>query len=180
MHNKWHPSYHHIELPHTAHTSLHILSFIPYFNQCCSVTQACPTLFNVFVALQAAMSFTISRSLLNSHPLSWWCHPTVSFSVDHFSSCLKSFLASGSFPMSQLFTSGGQSIGASVQHQSFQRIFRVDFLKDWLIWSPCSPRDSQESSPTPQFKSINSLAPSLLYGPTLIYINDYWKNHSFA
>ena len=43
-----------------------------------------------------------------------------------------------------------------LQHQSFQWIFRVDFLEDWLVWSPCSPRDSQESSPTPQFKSINS------------------------
>ena len=50
-----------------------------------------------------------------------------------------------------------------LQHQSFQRIFRVDFLQDWLIWSPCSPRDSQESSPTPQFKNINSLALSFLY-----------------
>ena len=53
-----------------------------------------------------------------------------------------------------------------LQHQSFQWIFRTDFLKDWLIWSPCSPRDSQESSPTPQVKSVNSLAHSLLYGPT--------------
>ena len=44
---------------------------------------------------------------------------------------------------------------------------------------PCFPRDSQESSPTPQFKSINSSALSLLYGSTLTYIHDYWKNHSF-
>ena len=53
------------------------------------------------------------------------------------------------------------------QHQSFQWIFRVDFFYDWIIWSPCYPRDCQESSPTPQFKSINSLALRLLYGPTL-------------
>ena len=66
-----------------------------------------------------------------------------------------------------------------LQHQSFQRIFRVDFLQDWLLGSLCSPRDSQESSPTPQFKSINSLVLSLLYGPTLTSIHDYWKNHSF-
>ena len=46
-------------------------------------------------------------------------------------------------------------------------------------WSPCSPKDSQESSPTPQFKSINSSALSFLYGPTLTSIHDYWKNHSF-
>ena len=66
-----------------------------------------------------------------------------------------------------------------LQHQSFQRIFRTDFLLDLLVWSPCSPRDSQESSPTPQFKSINSLALSLLYGPTLTSTCDCWKNHSF-
>ena len=47
-----------------------------------------------------------------------------------------------------------------------------------LVGSPCSPRDSQESSPTPQFKSINSLALSFLYSPTLTSIHDYWKNHS--
>ena len=50
---------------------------------------------------------------LNSCPLSWWCHPTISSSVIPFSSCLQSFPASGSFPISQLFTSGGQSIGVS-------------------------------------------------------------------
>ena len=65
-----------------------------------------------------------------------------------------------------------------LQHQSFQWIFRTDFLQDWLAWSLCSPRDSQESSPTPQFKSINSLALSFLYSPTLTSIHDYWKNHS--
>ena len=65
-----------------------------------------------------------------------------------------------------------------LQHQSFQWIFRTDFLQDWLVWSPCSPRDSQESSPTPQFKGINSLGLSFLYSPTLISIHDHWKNHS--
>ena len=63
----------------------------------------------------------------NSCRLNQWCHPTISFSV-LFSSCLQSFQASGSFPMSQFFASGGQSIGVSAQHQSFQRIFRTDFL----------------------------------------------------
>ena len=61
------------------------------------------------------------------------------------------------FKMSQFFASGGQSIEFQLQHQSFQGIFRNDFLKDGLVGSPCSPRDSQESSPTPQFKSITSL-----------------------
>ena len=66
-----------------------------------------------------------------------------------------------------------------LQHQSFQWIFRTDFLQNWLVGSPCSPRESQESSPTLQFKSINSLVLSLLYSPTLTSIHDYWKNHSF-
>ena len=52
-------------------------------------------------------------------------------------------------------------------------------VQDWLVWSPCSPRDSQESSPTPQFKSISSSVLSLLYGPALTSIHDYWENHSF-
>ena len=64
------------------------------------------------------------------------------------------------------------------QHQSFQWIFRTDFLSDGLIGSPCFPGDSQESSPTTQFKSINSLALSFLYSPTLTSIHDHWKNHS--
>ena len=65
-----------------------------------------------------------------------------------------------------------------LQHQSFQWRFRTDFLYDWLVWSPWSPRDSQESSPTPEFKSINSLALSFIYGTTLTSIHNYWKSHS--
>ena len=66
-----------------------------------------------------------------------------------------------------------------LQHQSFQWIFRTDFLYNWLVASPCRPWDSQESSPTPQFKSINFSVLSFLYSQTLISIHDYWKNHSF-
>ena len=51
-----------------------------------------------------------------------------------------------------------------------------DFLEDWLVWFPCCPRDSQESSSTPQFKSINYLVLSSLYGSTVPFIPDYWKN----
>ena len=65
-----------------------------------------------------------------------------------------------------------------LHHQSFQWIFRTDFLYVGLIESPCSPRDSQESSPTPQFKSISSLVLSFPYSPTLTSIHDHWKNHS--
>ena len=66
-----------------------------------------------------------------------------------------------------------------LQHQSFQWIFRVSFLLDPMVWS-CYPRDSQQSSPAPQFESINSLVLSLLYGPTLTSIHDYWRNHSLT
>ena len=88
--------------------------------------------------------------------LSQQCHPTISSSVVPFSSCLQSFPASGSFPVSHSLYQVAKVLELQLQHQSFQWIFRTDVLSDWLIWSPCSPRDSQESSPTPQFKSINS------------------------
>ena len=65
-----------------------------------------------------------------------------------------------------------------LQHQSLWWIFRTDLLQDGLIWSLCCPRISQESSPIPQFESINSSAVSLLYGPTLTSIHAQWKNHS--
>ena len=99
----------------------------------------------------------------NSCPLSWWCHPAISSSVVPFSSCPQSLPASESFPMSQHFTWGGQSTGVSAL---------ASFLpKKSQGWSPCSPRDSQESSPTPQFKSINSVL-SRLHSPTLTSIHD--------
>ena len=107
----------------------------------------------------------------NSCPLSRWCHPAISSSVIPFSSCPQSLPASRSFPMSQLFASGGQSIG------SFSPS-RTDLLQDGLVGSPCSPRDSQESSSTPQFESINFSVLSFLYSPTLTSIHDHWKNHS--
>ena len=66
------------------------------------------------------------------------------------------------------------------QHQTFQWTPWTDLLEDRLVGSPCSPRDSQESSLTPLFKGINSSALSFLYSPTLTSIHDYWKNHSLA
>ena len=114
----------------------------------------------------------------SSCPLNWWCHPTISSSVALFFCCLRSLPASGSLPVSWLFSSGGQSMELQLQHQSFQWIFRVNFLWDWLVWSPCCPRDSQEPSPAPQFKSISSWVLCLLYGPFLTCICDYWKHHS--
>ena len=67
-----------------------------------------------------------------------------------------------------------------LQHQSFQWTPRTDLFQDGLVGSPCSPRDSQESSPTPQFKSIHSSALSLLYDPVLTATQDHWKSHSLT
>ena len=64
-----------------------------------------------------------------------------------------------------------------LQYHSLQRNPRAD-LQNGLVGSPCSPRDCQESSPTPQFKSIKSSALSLLHSPTLTSIHDHRKNHS--
>ena len=114
---------------------------------------------------QASLSISNSWSLLKLCPSSWWCHPTISSSVIPFS-CLQSCPASGSFPISQ-----AKVLEFQLQHQSFQWIFRTDFLEDWLVGSPCNPRDSQEYFPTPQFKSINSSALSFPYSPTLISIH---------
>ena len=115
----------------------------------------------------------------NSCPLSRWCHPTISSSVGPFSSYLQSFPASASFQMSQFFTSGGQNIGVSASTSVLPMNTQDWFPLGWTAGSPCSPRDSQESSPTPQLKSINSLELSFLYSPTLISKHNYWKNHSF-
>ena len=114
----------------------------------------------------------IPRAYSNPCPLSRWCHPIISFSVVPFS-CLQSFPASGSFPMSQLFSSGGQNIGVS----ALASVFLMN-IQDWLIlgligW--ISLQDSQESSPTPQFKSINFSALSFIYSPNLTSIHDYSK-----
>ena len=65
-----------------------------------------------------------------------------------------------------------------LQHHSLQRNPRADLLHNGLVGSPCSPRDSQKSSLTPQFKSISSSVLSFLHSPTLTSIHDYWKNHS--
>ena len=119
-------------------------------------------------ACQASLRFTISGSLLKFISTELAIQPSCPLFVP-FSSCLQFFPASGFFLMSQLFTSDGQSIGTSASV----------LLMNIEGWSPCSPRASQESSPTPHFKSVNSSALSFLYGPNLTSILDYWKNHSF-
>ena len=115
----------------------------------------------------------------HSRPSSQWCHPAISSSVVPFSSCPQSLPASESFPVSQLFTWGGQSTGVSALASFFPKKSQGWSPSEWMGWgSPWSPRDSQESSPTPQFKRINSSALSFLHSPTLTSIHDHWKNHS--
>ena len=113
----------------------------------------------------------------NSCPLSQWCQPTISSSVVPFSFCPQSFPASGSFPVSWLFTSGGQSTGASasVLPMNNQGLFPLGLTDLISLMS----KGLLESFSGPQFKSIHSLALSLPYGLTLTTVPDYWKSHSF-
>ena len=114
----------------------------------------------------------------DSRPLSQWCHPAISPRSS------PSPLARNPSQHQSLFQWVNSShevakvLKFQLQHHSFQRNPRDDLLQNGLTGSPCSPRDSQESSPTPQFKSINSSALSFLHSPTLTSIHDHWKNHS--
>ena len=112
-----------------------------------------------------------TRVCSNSCPLRQWCHPTILSSATPFFSCPQSFPELGSFTMSRFFSSGGQSTGASASASVLPMNIQGWFPLGLTLWSPCSPRDSQKSYPEPQFESINSLALSLLYGPTLTSIH---------
>ena len=106
-----------------------IFNFVGNLHQFSSVAQSCPILkpHGVQHARLPCLSPT-ARASSNSCPLSRWCHPTISSSVIPFSSYLHSFPSSGSFPMSQFFASGDKVLELQLQHQSFQWIFRTDFL----------------------------------------------------
>ena len=129
-------------------------------------------------AHQASLSITNSRSLIKLMSIE------SVMPSNHLIPLSPLLLPPSIFPRISVFkwVSSSQQVAKvlefQLQHQSFQWIFRTDFLKDWLVWS-YSPRDSQESSPTPQFKNISSSVLSFPYGPILISIHDYWKNHSF-
>ena len=110
-----------------------------------------------------------------SCPSSRWCHPAISSSVVPFS-CPKPSQHQGLFQCVNSLHEVAKVL--EFQHQSFQWTLRTNLLQDGLVGSPCSPRDSQGSSPTPQFKSINSLALSFLHSPTFTSIHGQWKNHS--
>ena len=143
--------------------------YIAYFlyPSICSVQFSCTVMSNSLWAhgLQHARppcSSPTPRVYSNSCPSSQWCHSTISPSVIPFSSHLQSFPASESFAVSQFFVSGGQSIGVSASTSVLPMSIQDWFPLGGLVGSPCSWRDSQESSPTPLFKNINSLALSFL------------------
>ena len=94
------------------------------------------------------------------------CHPLLPPSI---------FPSIGSFLVSQFFASGGRSIGASASASVLPMNIQDWFPLGWTVGSPCSPRDSQESSPTPQFKRINYFTLSFIYSPTLTSTHDYCK-----
>ena len=151
----------------------------PHKWDCCSDARSCLTLCNL-------MNYsTLDSSVL--HYLLEFDETHVHWVSDNSNNLilcypllfLPSIFPSGTFPLSQLFASCGQSIGASTLATVLQWIFRVDFFSDWLAWYPCSPRDCQESCPTPQFESINSSSLRLLYSPNFTSEHDYWKNNSF-
>ena len=145
-----------------------------------SVAQSCPTLCNPMnhstlglpvhhQLLESTQTHVhwVSDAIQTSHPLS---SPSPSaINLSQHQGLFKR--VSSSYQVAKI-------LEFQLQHQSFQWTPRTDLLKDGPVGSLCSPRDSQESSPTPQFKSINSSALSFLYSPTLTSIHDYWKNHS--
>ena len=118
------------------------------------------------------------RACSNSCASSQWCHPTISSSVVPFSSCLQSFPASGSFPMSQFFTSGGQSIGASALASVLPMSTQDWFPLGWTGWISLQSKGLSRVFSSTTVPKHQFLALSFLYGPTLTSIHDHWKNHS--
>ena len=114
----------------------------------------------------------------DSRPSSQWCHTAISSSGVPFSSCPQSLPASESFPVSQLFTWGGQSTRVSALASVLPKKSQGWSPSEWTGWISLQSKDSQESSPKPQFRSINSSALSFLHSPTLTSIHDHWKTHS--
>ena len=152
----------------------------PVFYQFSSVTQSCPTICDPMNPSTPGLpvhhqlpEFTQthvhreSDAIQPSHPLPSPSPPAPNPSQhQRFFQCVNSLHEVAKVLEFQLY------------HHSFQRNPRVDLLQKALVGSPCSPRDSQESSPTPQFKSINFSALSFLHSPTFTSIHNYWKNHS--
>ena len=144
-----------------------------------SVAQSCPTLCDPMDNSTPGLPLHHQLPELTQIHVHWVSdaiqpsHPVVPFS------CPLSFPPSGSFQMSQLFASGGQSIGVSASTSVLPMNIQDWSPLGWTGWISLQSKGlSQESSPTPQFKSINSSALSFIYSPILTSIHYYWKNHS--
>ena len=144
-----------------------------------SVAQSCLTLCDPMNCMQHARPPCPSPTLgfhANSRPQSRWCHPAISSSVVPFSSYLQSLSASESFPVSQLFTWGGQSIGVSALASFLPKKSQGWSPSEWTGWICLQSKGLSRVFSTPQFKSINSSVLSFLHSP--IHKN-HWKKHSF-
>ena len=114
----------------------------------------------------------------NPCPSSLRCHPTISSSVIHFTSCPQSFPSSGSFQMSQLLTSGGQSIGVSASISFFPMNTQDQSPLGWTGWISLQSKGLSRVFSNTTVQNINSSMLSFLYSLTFTFIHDYWKNHS--
>ena len=128
-------------------------------------------------AHQVPWSFTISWSLLKFMSIE-----SVILSK-HLILCCPLLLLPSIFPSIRIFS---KELAICIRWPKYWNLsFNINpsneysGLISFRVWSPCIPRESQESSPAPQFESISSLVLGLLYGPTLTSIDDYWKNHNF-
>ena len=120
-----------------------------------------------------------SRTCSNSCPLNWWCHPTSHPLSSLFSSCFQFSPASGSFPVSRIFASGGRSIrtSASVLPVNIQGWFPLRLTRLSSLQSKVLSRVF--SSTIVRKHKFFGTQPKCLYGPIRTSVHDYWKNHSF-
>ena len=114
----------------------------------------------------------------DSRPSSQWCHAAISSSVVPFFSCPQSLPASESFPMSQLFTWGGQSIGVSALASVLPMNTQDWSPSEWTGWISLLTKGLSRLFSNTTVQKHQFLALSFLYSPTLTCIHDYWKNHS--
>ena len=114
----------------------------------------------------------------DSRPSSQWCHPAISFSVIPFPPAPNPSQHQSLFQWVDSLHEEAKDWSFSFSIIPSKKTPRTDLLQNGLVGSPCSPRDSQESSPTPQSKSINSWALNFLHSPTLTSIHGHWKNHT--
>ena len=131
------------------------------------------------VACQVPLPFTISQSLLKFMSTEL-VMLTISSSVAHFSFCLQSFSASGYFPMSQLFSSGGRSTGASASASVLPMNIQ-SWFPEWTGWISLLSKGLAIHlwHPSTTIQKHQLFGTQLLYNPTLTSIHDYWNKHNF-